>query len=322
MEGLTGLLNEPWQKPISCVGVRLFSRVRLYVAWASLSSRVQGLTTRRRTRETTRSILVIAFSVLSGVIYSTTAFILLGFSLGCLDLQSVRRTTSLLHSKMASFHTSASSTRGLSDTFAVCERIATDVYEGFSEGCCLCSNHFVQRNGLERSFGSESLHWYHHSYFPAKASYIFFPLGHPYVANCNVLVPATQNHVMVPVYKRGGKLDAYTIIRAQPLADWVDGPEVSVLILHCLSCTFHSNCPQEDAQDHRLDGYKSTIGPSNFHEVKKNMLNHDQALLSVKRGQKPKINVLFIFDLNDNNPATPLPRNERVEQVQHTNNPL
>ncbi|KAJ7573159.1 hypothetical protein C8J56DRAFT_903935 [Mycena floridula] len=95
-------------------------------------------------------------------------------------------------------------------------------------------------------------------------------LGHPYVANEHILLSPEKKYTFVPVWYRDAPLKAYTVIRAQvPNAQWVDGPE-------------------SEAWDHHLDGYKSTVGPVNFHYLKHNMVDSALALASVKRGRPPK----------------------------------
>jgi hypothetical protein len=44
-----------------------------------------------------------------------------------------------------------------------------------------------------------------------------------------------------------------------------------------------------EATDHRLDGYSTTIGPQEFHNYKKNMINPVAALQALKPGRKPKV---------------------------------
>lgn len=106
--------------------------------------------------------------------------------------------------------------------------------------------------------------------------------------------------VHVPVYKRGGTLNAYTIIRANPpkapkgYKGWKDGPEVRISINPILLLWRSGNKFQTPAQDHRLEGYKTTIGPQNFHETKSNKVNPVDAQEKAKRGRPKKVMVQVV----------------------------
>ncbi|KAK0440204.1 uncharacterized protein EV420DRAFT_1582203 [Desarmillaria tabescens] len=98
-------------------------------------------------------------------------------------------------------------------------------------------------------------------------------IGGDYVPNDGILIKeGDHTFVKVPVYHRGKPLDVYTVIRAKPPSHWVSGRE-------------------RNARDHRFDGYKSTVGPANFHNLKANMTNPHVALADSlgKPGRKPKL---------------------------------
>jgi hypothetical protein len=52
-------------------------------------------------------------------------------------------------------------------------------------------------------------------------------IGKEYHAKPGTLLdPTKSKYIKVPVYHRAGRLDAYTIVRAQVPPDWINGPEV------------------------------------------------------------------------------------------------
>ncbi|KAF9012999.1 hypothetical protein BDZ89DRAFT_913731, partial [Hymenopellis radicata] len=97
-------------------------------------------------------------------------------------------------------------------------------------------------------------------------------IGTPYQIPPGAIITSPRSkHVRVPVWHRTDTLDAYTIIRAKaPVSgSWTDGAE-------------------EPAQDHRLDGYKSTVGPANFRILKTNKTHVETAIKHARPGRPKK----------------------------------
>ncbi|KAF9049376.1 hypothetical protein BDZ89DRAFT_1057739 [Hymenopellis radicata] len=100
-------------------------------------------------------------------------------------------------------------------------------------------------------------------------------IGEPYIAKPeHIVTDLDRQYIEAPVLHLTDSLDTYTIIRAKipTRPGWAAGTV-------------------KPAKDHRLDGYKTTIGPANFMATKSNKLNASAALEAVKGkpGRKPKV---------------------------------
>ncbi|KAF8055810.1 hypothetical protein FPV67DRAFT_1788202 [Lyophyllum atratum] len=95
-------------------------------------------------------------------------------------------------------------------------------------------------------------------------------IGADYVAQKSDILPVSKTSAFVPVYHHITPLGAYTAITAQVPEGWLDGESV-------------------EPKDVRTEGYKTTLGPANFHEPKANMLNVQvAAAVKGKPGRKKK----------------------------------
>ncbi|KAL1674531.1 hypothetical protein EV122DRAFT_220444 [Schizophyllum commune] len=103
-------------------------------------------------------------------------------------------------------------------------------------------------------------------------------MGQPYKYKpSNLLSETLHKHIAVPVYFRGGKLEAFTVIRAQVPSEggWTDGPE-------------------EPAVDFRIEGCRSlAVGPANAYETRLNKLEPIAAMANLKRGRPRLVSPIF-----------------------------
>ncbi|KAF8054098.1 hypothetical protein FPV67DRAFT_1695098 [Lyophyllum atratum] len=97
-------------------------------------------------------------------------------------------------------------------------------------------------------------------------------IGADYVARGSDILSELQTSAFVPIFHHLAPLDAYTVITAKVPEGWLDGESV-------------------EPKDVRTEGYKTTLGPANFHEPKANMLNvQAAAAVKGKPGRKKKVN--------------------------------
>lgn len=116
--------------------------------------------------------------------------------------------------------------------------------------------------------------------------------GEPYVAHrLHFAPPENTKFVVTPVWnvksESGGHVDAYTVIRAQPPLLWLSPIVLVRIFLFFFSLSFPelTNMCQLRPVDLRTEGYKTTIGPDNFYDLKRNKQNPLIALNNVPLGR-------------------------------------